>query len=101
MTLRVVSLLAGIVLLSSSGSPAWAAEADLILHNGKIVTVDKKFSIHQALAVQGGRILRVGTNAEVLKMKGPSTQVLDLDGKTVLPGLIDSHVHPTGACMTE
>jgi predicted amidohydrolase YtcJ len=77
------------------------AEADLILHHGKIVTVDKKFSVHQALAVKGQHILCVGTDEEVLKTKGPHTEVLDLGGKTVLPGLIDSHSHPTSACMTE
>jgi predicted amidohydrolase YtcJ len=78
-----------------------AAEADLILHHGKIVTMDPKFSIHQALAIKDGRILRVGTDEDVLRTKGKATAVVDLAGKTVLPGLIDSHVHPTGACMTE
>ena len=81
--------------------PARAADADLILHHGKIVAVDKAFSTHQALAVKDGRILRAGTNEEVLKEKGPRTQLLDLGGKTVLPGLIDSHVHPGGASMIE
>ena len=78
-----------------------ADEADLILHHGKIVTVDRDFSIRQALAVQGGRLIRVGTDEEVLKTRGPRTPVVDLGGKMVLPGLIDSHTHPTGACMTE
>jgi predicted amidohydrolase YtcJ len=82
-------------------SPALAADADLILHNGKIVTVDKKFSVHQAIAVQGGKVLKVGSNAEVLKTKGAATEVIDLGGKTVLPGLIDSHVHPGDAAMHE
>ncbi len=94
-------LLVTVVMLASGSRAEAAADADLILHNGKIVTADKKFSIHQALAVGGGRILRVGSNAEVLKTKGPHTQVLDLAGKSVLPGLIDSHVHPTAACMVE
>jgi predicted amidohydrolase YtcJ len=78
-----------------------AADADLILHNGKIVTVDKKFTIHQAIAVQGNRILRVGSNDDVLKTKGDRTVLFDLKGQTVLPGLIDSHVHPNSACMHE
>ncbi|HTU22283.1 MAG TPA: amidohydrolase [Gemmataceae bacterium] len=83
-------------------SAAHAGEdADLILHHGKIVTVDKPFSVRQALAVRDGKILRVGGNEEVLKSKGPRTQLLDLEGKMVLPGLIDSHVHPNGACMHE
>ena len=75
--------------------------ADLILHNGKIVAVDAKFTVHEAMAVRNQRIVRIGGNAEVLKFKGTSTRVIDLKGKTVLPGLIDSHVHPADACMTE
>jgi predicted amidohydrolase YtcJ len=83
-------------------SPASAGDGpDLILHRGKIVTVDKQFTIHQALAVRSGKILRVGSNEDILKTKGPETQLVDLEGKTVLPGLIDSHVHPNGACMIE
>src|SRR5437016_4504827 len=78
-----------------------AADADLILYNGKIVTVDSKFSIHQAVAVSGGKIAAVGADAAVLKERGPRTQMIDLAGKTVLPGLIDSHVHPLGAGLSE
>jgi predicted amidohydrolase YtcJ len=81
--------------------PGLAAEADLILVHGKIVTVDRRFSIRQALAVGGGRVLKVGTDEEVLETRGPRTELLDLQGKMVLPGLIDSHVHPTAACLTE
>jgi predicted amidohydrolase YtcJ len=84
-----------------AASPARAADADLILHNGKVVTVDAKFSVHQAVAVRGDQILRVGTDDEVMKTRGDKTEVIDLKGKMVLPGLIDSHVHPTDACMTE
>src|SRR5262249_20521762 len=54
-----------------------------------------------ALAVKDGRIVRVGTDEEVLREKGPRTQLLDLGGRLVLPGLIDSHVHPGGASMIE
>src|SRR5579863_6881368 len=69
-------------------------DADLILRNGKVVTVDGDFSFHTALAVKDGRILSVGSDAEVLKSRGEKTKVVDLGGKTVLPGLADSHVHP-------
>src|SRR5438093_11813212 len=100
MTIRSFALLSGLGLLLAA-SLARAADAELILHHGKIVTVDKKFSVHQALAIKDGRILRVGTNEHVLSVRGPGTQMLDLGGKTVLPGLIDSHVHPADACMTE
>src|SRR5687768_16277348 len=73
---------------------------DLILHHAKILTVDQKFSIHQAIAIKAGRILAIGSNAAILNTKSPQTQLIDLQGQTVLPGLIDSHVHPAAA-MTE
>ncbi|MBI5384507.1 MAG: amidohydrolase [Verrucomicrobia bacterium] len=78
-----------------------AAEADLILHHGKIVTVDKAFSIREAMALAGNRILAVGANDEVLKLKGPRTVTRHLSGRMVLPGLMDSHAHPIAAAMTE
>src|SRR5690242_5661867 len=78
-----------------------AEDADLILHHGKIASVDAKFAIHEAIAVKGGRVLRVGNDADILESRGPKTQVIDLGGKLVLPGLIDSHVHPNMACMVE
>jgi predicted amidohydrolase YtcJ len=82
--------------------PLAAADADLILHNGKIVTADSRFSVVQALAVRGGRIVRTGTSAAVLSAeKGPGTRVVDLGGKTVLPGLIDAHVHAIGGGLSE
>jgi hypothetical protein len=78
-----------------------AAEPDLILHHGKIVTVDEAFSIHQALSVKDGRILKVGSNEAVLADRGAKTESLDLRGRMVLPGLMDSHAHPADACLTE
>ncbi|MFL5340686.1 MAG: amidohydrolase [Gemmataceae bacterium] len=77
------------------------APADLILHHGKIVTVDTNFTIHEALAIRGDRILAVGSNADVLKTKGEKSRLVNLGGKVVLPGLIDSHTHPTDASMVE
>jgi hypothetical protein len=78
-----------------------AQTADLILHHGKILTVNAKFDVAEAVAVKGERIVAVGRNTEVLRLKGPVTQMVDLQDKTVLPGLIDSHVHSTGASMYE
>jgi len=65
----------------------------LILTNGKIVTVDGTFSIAQAVAVTGERISAVGTTKEILALAGPRTERIDLQGKTVIPGLIDNHMH--------
>jgi hypothetical protein len=92
----------GVVLLCSTiAATARAQDADLVLHNGKIVTVDEKFTVAEGLAVKGDRILAVGTSAEMLKLAGPRTAKIDVKGKTVLPGLADSHVHPTAASVYE
>ncbi len=74
----------------------------LILHHGKVITVDKNFRIAEAVAVDdNGRIEAVGGNEQVLKLADKNTQVLDLGGRALLPGLMDSHVHPGSAAMTE
>ena len=78
-----------------------AEPADLIIHKAKVVTVDAKFSIAEAVAVKDGKIVAVGTNDDILKLRGPKTNVIDAGGKTVLPGLSDSHVHPLGAATSE
>lgn len=75
--------------------------ADLILHHGKVVTVDPQFRIVEAVAVKSGRIVALGEDADVLKRSGPATKVIDVQGRTVLPGLYDSHVHPLGAATSE
>jgi predicted amidohydrolase YtcJ len=72
-----------------------------VFHNGKIVTVDQQFHIAEALALRDGRIVSVGANADVLELAGPGTERIDLAGATVLPGLIDSHVHAPAASMYE
>ncbi len=95
-------LLVMLVTLGISGpSSGYAQEADLVLHHGKVVTVDREFTVSQALAVKDGRLIRVGSDLDVLKTRGPATTVIDLAGKMVLPGLIDSHSHPSDACLTE
>ncbi|WP_172682690.1 amidohydrolase family protein [Verrucomicrobium spinosum] len=67
----------------------------------RVLTVDPAFSIREALAVDAtGRIIACGGNQEVLALKETSTQLIDLAGKTLMPGLMDSHVHP-GAALTE
>ena len=73
--------------------PVRAQTPDMVLVNGKIVTVDDRFTIAQALAISGDRILKVGTTAEIQALKGPQTRVIDLAGRTVIPGLIDNHAH--------
>jgi len=89
------------LLFSALASVSLPAAPALILHHGKVVTVDQNFSIAEAIAInEDGRIAAVGSNDEILKLQGQGSQLLDLAGKTVLPGLMDSHVHP-GAAMIE
>ncbi len=79
----------------------YAAGPDLIVFDGKVVTVDAGFSVHQAMAVESNRIVAVGRNDEIVKLKTDKTEMLDLKGKMVLPGLFDSHTHPVGAALIE
>jgi predicted amidohydrolase YtcJ len=72
---------------------ASAQSPDTVLVNGSIVTVDGQFSIREALAIRDGKIAAVGTTADIRKLAGPQTRVIDLQGRTVIPGLIDSHMH--------
>jgi predicted amidohydrolase YtcJ len=91
----------GVVVALALGACRASAPADLILHNGKIVTVDRDFSIAQAVSIKDGRIQIVGNDRDVLTARGPATRVVDLGGKMVLPGLIDSHSHALDAAMYE
>src|SRR5713226_8829354 len=74
--------------------------ADLVLTNGKIITVDDRFSIAQAVAVRGDRFVAVGTNQDITRLAGPNTRKIDLGGKAVIPGLIDAHAHLMRAAET-
>jgi predicted amidohydrolase YtcJ len=75
--------------------------ADLIVHHAKIVSVDAKFRIFEAIAVKDGRVLALGDDETIFKLSGKKTHVIDADGQTVLPGLYDSHVHPLMAATSE
>lgn len=79
-----------------------AADADLILHGGKIITVDAAFSVSEAIAIKDGRIAAVGRTADILaRERTQRTKSIDLKGGTVLPGLTDAHVHALGAALSE
>ena len=73
-----------------------AAAPDLIYYNGKIVTVDDRFSYAQAVAITGDKFTAVGSTDEVRKLAGPATRQIDLRGLTVVPGLTDNHLHGAG-----
>lgn len=83
-----------------SRSLAARTPAELVLRGGKIVTVDDAFSIKQAVAIRDGRFIAVGSDGEIRDYIGPQTHVIDLAGRTVIPGLIDSHIHATVAGLS-
>lgn len=85
-------------LLALLAGAAFAQPADTILVNGKVVIGDGM--TRQALAVRGDRILAVGSSSEVKKFSGKSTRVIDLQGRTVIPGLVDSHMHAIRAALS-
>lgn len=78
---------------SSSTEGQESEGVDWVLTNGKILTADDNFSIVEALAIEDGRIVAVGSSAEVMSHAGSNTELTDLDGQTVVPGLIDNHMH--------
>ncbi|HXV64180.1 MAG TPA: amidohydrolase [Vicinamibacteria bacterium] len=80
--------------------PAQHAPPDIVLVNGKIITVDERFTIAEAIAVTGERILAVGTDEEITRLAGQGTRWIDLEGKAVIPGLIDNHMHLLRAGLT-
>ena len=88
-------LVPSLLLAAENGAP------DTIFHSGNVLTVDSNFRKAEAFAVNGDRILAVGTNAEMFAFGTTQTRRIDLQGKTVLPGIIDSHSHPIAAAMYE
>ena len=94
--MKQITLLALMLLLVVS---VRAQQADLILHNGVIWTVDSKSSTAEAVAIKDGKFIAVGANADALKLRGPATRVIDLHGRFVVPGFNDNHVHFASAAQ--
>ena len=69
---------------------------DLVLLNGKVITVDRGFSVQQAVAIIGDRIMAVGNDDQMRTVAGPATRLIDLEGRSVIPGLMDNHLHGAG-----
>ena len=90
-----------LALLGTPASAAAAPAADLVLVNGRVLTVDAAFRVVEAVAVRDGVFVLAGTNEQARALVGASTRVIDAGGKTVIPGLIDSHVHALGVAESE
>ncbi|UFS76665.1 amidohydrolase [Tardiphaga sp. 37S4] len=98
MHLGAKCLIAGAIAIGASVLPAVAQQSDpnapqVVLTGGKILTLDGQSTIAQALAIRDGKILAVGSEAAIKPLAGPQTRVIDLAGKSVVPGLIDTHAH--------
>ena len=91
----LVALATAGVALAQSTTPA-----DTIIVNGKVITLDQQSRVVQAVAIRDGRIAAVGTNDDIRKAAGPATKVVDAGGRTVIPGLMDSHIHAIRAGLT-
>src|SRR3954447_3528838 len=78
-----------------------AQTPDTIYYNAHVITVAPNSPSAQAVAIAGDRFAAIGGNDEVLKTAGPNTRKIDLGGKCVVPGIIESHVHPIGAALSE
>jgi predicted amidohydrolase YtcJ len=98
---NIKTVLAVCLLMIFSCSEVTDYQPDLILFNAKILTVDEKFSIVEALAIKNEKLMALGSNREITQLAGNSTTKIDLKGKTVLPGLIDAHLHPETASVSE
>ena len=95
--MKAIVLALGVALMLAPVAPGGQTSADTILINGTVLTVDRTDSVAQAVAITGGKITAVGTTAQINAMAGANTEVIDLRGRTVTPGLIDSHVHFSAA----
>ncbi len=92
LVLAIVAVLG--LMVSGFARIAPAAQADAVYFNGNIITLDAAGSTVGGVAVKDGKILKVGSSDEMKKLAGDSTRLIDLGGKTVVPGLIDAHCHP-------
>jgi predicted amidohydrolase YtcJ len=94
------ALAAFFIFLFDSSEEIKAQPADIVLVNGKVLVGDERFSVRDAIAVRQDHILAVGTNSEIRRLAAKSTRVVDLQGRTVIPGLIDSHMHAIRAALS-
>ena len=89
-----------LIALITMPAPGWAQAPELVLLNGKIVTLDGASAVRQAIALRDGKIAALGSTETISALAGPETQRIDLAGRMVIPGLIDSHMHAIRAGLT-
>src|SRR5204863_1728230 len=92
--LKLAALMGVSHLLGGCSMATKNTEPDLILMNGRIATQDERRSFAQAVAIQDGKFAMVGSDEEIMALRGAKAEAIDLGGRTVIPGLNDSHMHP-------
>src|SRR5262245_50366802 len=98
---QLASLIIGIAVAFSFSASAADPPADVVVLNGKVLTCDAGSKVAEGVAIRDGVFVLVGSTADAKKLIGDRTKVIDANGKTVLPGLIESHIHATGAARGE
>ncbi len=103
MTNRLVLIAALAFAAGAAGAAPTQAQtpaADMVLSNGKVITLDGTSSIDQAIAIRDGRVLAIGSDEDIRRLAGARTNIIDLGGRIVVPGLMDSHIHALRAGLT-
>src|SRR5882762_4385356 len=95
-TASLLIVIIAVTLLAERALRSQAVIADLVIVNAKVYTVDRTFSTAEAVAVTNGKFTAVGSNAQIRRLIGPKTTVMDVGGKTIIPGLQDGHLHGAG-----
>lgn len=101
MRITILKLVLGAAAACDYSETGFAQPPDVIFYGGRILTVNDEFEIAEAIAIRGDRIQAVGCDTDILKLAAAATQKIPLNGRTLMPGLIDSHVHATGAAVYE
>src|SRR5436305_13946180 len=96
--IRRIELVLALISLAFNAS---AQTPDTIYYNAHVITLASNRPSAEAVAIVGDRFAAIGWNDEVLKTDGPNTRKIDLGGKCIVPGIIESHVHPIGAALSE
>jgi hypothetical protein len=97
---NTIAIVVAVAFGLASAQTATAQAPDTVLVNGRIATIDADSSVQEALAVRDGRIVAVGSTADVRRLADSTTRIIDLEGRTVIPGLIDSHMHAIRAGLS-
>ena len=101
LTLRLVSLFCAAIVSTTALAAETSEVADLIIQDAKVITVDSKFTIAQAVAIRGDRIFAVGKTKDISRFAGPNTRIIEAKGLVIMPGLYDSDVHSYQAAVSE